>query len=84
MTVVADHLGTADVLATSLFVIGAEGIDWAVARYGCVVLAVDADGLLHTGGDLSPLLARADPQPAAQKTLRVTGQAFGSPSRSLS
>ena len=42
VTVVADDLGTADVLATSLFVIGAEGIDWAVARYGCVVLAVDA------------------------------------------
>ena len=47
-----------------LFVLGAEGIDWAVARYGCVVLAMDARGVLHTGGDLSPLLARADPAAA--------------------
>ena len=64
VTVVADDLGTADVLATTLFVLGPEGIDWAVARYGCVVLAMDARGGLHTGGDLSPLLARADPTAA--------------------
>ena len=59
-TVVADDLGTADVLATTLFVLGVDGIDWAVATYGCVVLAVDERGQLHTGGELSPLLARAD------------------------
>ena len=84
VTVVAGDLGTADVLATTLFVLGADGIDWAVTTYGCVVLAVDDRGLLHTGGELSPLLARPDPHLPAKKSLRLLGQADGSPSRSLS
>jgi len=43
LTVVAATLTEADATATAAFAMGAEGIDWAAARKGCEVFAVDAD-----------------------------------------
>ncbi|MDX3456362.1 FAD:protein FMN transferase [Streptomyces sp. ME02-8801-2C] len=43
LTVVAPTLTEADATATAAFAMGAEGIDWAAARKGCEVFAVDAD-----------------------------------------
>ncbi|WP_404829168.1 FAD:protein FMN transferase [Streptomyces albicerus] len=43
MTVVASSLTEADATATAAFAMGAEGIDWAAAREGCEVFAVDAE-----------------------------------------
>ena len=43
LTVVAPTLTEADATATAAFAMGAEGIDWAAAREGCEVFAVDAD-----------------------------------------
>ncbi|MDN0197325.1 FAD:protein FMN transferase [Streptomyces sp. S.PNR 29] len=42
MTVVAASLTVADAVATAAFALGAEGIEWAAAREGCEVFAVDA------------------------------------------
>jgi thiamine biosynthesis lipoprotein len=42
MTVVASSLTEADTVATAAFALGAEGIEWAAAREGCEVFAVDA------------------------------------------
>jgi len=41
MTVVAPSLTEADATATAAFAMGAEGIEWAAARKGCEVFAVD-------------------------------------------
>jgi len=43
LTVVAPTLTEADAMATAAFAMGAEGIDWAAARKGCEVFAVDTD-----------------------------------------
>jgi thiamine biosynthesis lipoprotein len=43
LTVVAPTLTEADATATAAFAMGAEGIEWAAARKGCEVFAVDAD-----------------------------------------
>ncbi|WP_374008850.1 FAD:protein FMN transferase [Leifsonia sp. LS-T14] len=60
-TVVADDLTTADVLATAVFALGADGIPWALASGARGVLALDASGRLLGGGRL----AFAQPAPAA-------------------
>jgi len=43
LTVVASSLTEADATATAAFAMGAEGIEWAAAREGCEVFAVDAE-----------------------------------------
>ncbi|MCX4978809.1 MULTISPECIES: FAD:protein FMN transferase [unclassified Streptomyces] len=43
MTVVAPSLTEADATATAAFAMGAEGIEWAAAREGCEVFAVDTE-----------------------------------------
>lgn len=51
LTVVAATLTEADATATAAFAMGAEGVDWAAARKGCEVFAVDADRqVLRTAG----------------------------------
>lgn len=42
VTVVAPTLTEADAVATAAFAMGAEGVEWAAAREGCEVFAVDA------------------------------------------
>lgn len=42
LTVVAPTLTEADATATAAFAMGADGIEWAAARKGCEVFAVDA------------------------------------------
>ncbi|WP_221360213.1 FAD:protein FMN transferase [Streptomyces beigongshangae] len=42
LSVVAASLTEADATATAAFAMGAEGVDWAAARPGCEVFAVDA------------------------------------------
>ncbi|MEU6099196.1 FAD:protein FMN transferase [Streptomyces flaveolus] len=42
LTVVAPTLTEADAVATAAFAMGAEGVEWAAAREGCEVFAVDA------------------------------------------
>ncbi|GHG89711.1 FAD:protein FMN transferase [Streptomyces lanatus] len=41
LSVVASSLTVADTVATAAFAMGAEGVDWAAAREGCEVFAVD-------------------------------------------
>ncbi|MDV9176742.1 FAD:protein FMN transferase [Streptomyces sp. W16] len=43
LSVVAASLTEADATATAAFAMGPEGVDWAAARPGCEVFAVDAD-----------------------------------------
>jgi thiamine biosynthesis lipoprotein len=43
LTVVARSLTEADATATAAFAMGAEGIEWAAAREGCEVFAVDVE-----------------------------------------
>ncbi|WP_432173234.1 FAD:protein FMN transferase [Streptomyces sp. Tue6028] len=43
VTVVAPSLTEADATATAAFAMGAEGVEWAAARDGCEVFAVDSD-----------------------------------------
>ena len=43
LTVVAPTLTEADATATAAFAMGTAGIEWAAARTGCEVFAVDAD-----------------------------------------
>ncbi|MFD4548204.1 FAD:protein FMN transferase [Streptomyces sp. NPDC058466] len=51
VTVVAPSLTEADATATAAFALGAEGVDWAAAREGCEVFAVDAEReVLRTAG----------------------------------
>lgn len=51
-TVVADDLTTADVLATTVFAIGRDGVDHALRSGARGVLAVDASGRIIAAGDL--------------------------------
>ncbi|WP_431279913.1 FAD:protein FMN transferase [Leifsonia poae] len=53
VTVVADDLTTADVLATAVFVLGPDGLPWALDRGARGVLAVTSDGELLGAGDLA-------------------------------
>ncbi|MFF4349493.1 FAD:protein FMN transferase [Streptomyces sp. NPDC001530] len=51
VTVVAPSLTEADATATAAFALGAEGVEWAAAREGCEVFAVDAERrVLRTAG----------------------------------
>jgi thiamine biosynthesis lipoprotein len=48
---VAPSLTEADATATAAFAMGAEGVEWAAAREGCEVFAVDAERrVLRTAG----------------------------------
>lgn len=42
LTVIADDLTVADATSTAAFAMGLEGVEWAAARPGCTVFAVDA------------------------------------------
>ncbi|MFE0856832.1 FAD:protein FMN transferase [Streptomyces mutabilis] len=51
VTVVAPTLTKADTVATAAFAMGADGVEWAAAREGCEVFAVDAGRrVLRTAG----------------------------------
>ncbi|MGW1951286.1 FAD:protein FMN transferase [Streptomyces sp. NPDC001920] len=51
LTVVAPSLTLADTTATAAFAMGTEGVEWAAARAGCEVFAVDAERrVLRTEG----------------------------------
>ncbi|MFG3020191.1 FAD:protein FMN transferase [Streptomyces sp. NPDC048254] len=51
LTVVASSLTEADSVATAAFAMGAEGVEWAAARPGCEVFAVDTGRqVLRTAG----------------------------------
>ncbi|OSC61047.1 thiamine biosynthesis protein [Streptomyces sp. 4F] len=51
VTVVAPTLTEADTVATAAFAMGADGVEWAAARDGCEVFAVDAGRrVLRTAG----------------------------------
>ncbi len=51
LTVVASSLTLADTTATAAFAMGTEGVEWAAARPGCEVFAVDAERrVLRTEG----------------------------------
>jgi thiamine biosynthesis lipoprotein len=52
-TVVADDLTTADVLATTVFALGPDGVDHALHSGARGVLAVDASGRILAAGDLA-------------------------------
>ncbi len=60
VTVIAEDLTTADVLATTVFVLGPDGPAWAAERYDCSVLAVTESGTFIDGGDLRRWLARGE------------------------
>lgn len=62
VTVVADELTWADAIATAVFALGPEGVDWAVEYYDCRVLAWSTSGELLSGGDVRSLLARPAPR----------------------
>lgn len=66
VTVLADTLTLADVLATAVCVLGPAGVDWAAERYDCAVLAVTADGRLLSAGPLRKHLA----PPSARRPAR--------------
>ena len=51
-TVVADDLTTADILATAVFALGRQGIDWAVLRGARGVLALTDAGELVAAGSI--------------------------------
>jgi len=51
VSVVAPTLTEADAVATAAFAMGTEGVEWAAARQGCEVFAVDAERkVLRTAG----------------------------------
>ncbi|MFC8094458.1 FAD:protein FMN transferase [Streptomyces sp. NPDC057301] len=51
LSVVASSLTVADTVATAAFAMGTEGVEWAAARPGCEVFAVDAGRrVFRTGG----------------------------------
>jgi thiamine biosynthesis lipoprotein len=53
VTVVADDLTTADVLAKAVFALGRDGVGWAVGAGARGVLAVDRSGALLSAGELA-------------------------------
>jgi thiamine biosynthesis lipoprotein len=58
VSVIAPDLTTADVLATTVYAMGQDGVSWAAQRYDCAILAVAETGKLIDGGDLRRWLAR--------------------------
>ncbi|CAL9403136.1 FAD:protein FMN transferase [Streptomyces sp. Tu 3180] len=73
VTVVAPTLTEADAVATAAFALGREGIDWAAAREGCEVFAVDADRRVsRTAG--FPVAGAGQ---AVRRASRVPGSAGG-------
>ncbi|MFF1632485.1 FAD:protein FMN transferase [Leifsonia sp. NPDC058248] len=52
VTVVAPDLTTADVLATSVFALGEDGVDWALGHGALGVIAIADDGRLLAAGAL--------------------------------
>ncbi|HEY5222154.1 MAG TPA: FAD:protein FMN transferase [Microbacteriaceae bacterium] len=52
VSVIAPSLTMADVLATAVFALGADGLEWAVHDYQCSVFAVRSDGSMITAGPL--------------------------------
>lgn len=58
VTVIAEDLVTADVLATTVFVLGPDGPAWAVERYDCSVLAVTDSRTIIDAGDLRRWIAQ--------------------------
>jgi thiamine biosynthesis lipoprotein len=59
VSVIAADLTTADVLATTVYAMGEDGVGWAAERYDCGVLAVTDSGRLIDGGDARRWLANA-------------------------
>jgi thiamine biosynthesis lipoprotein len=57
VSVISADLTTADVLATTVYAMGADGVRWAAERYECAILAVTDSGELIDGGDLRRALA---------------------------
>ena len=57
VTVVADDLVTADILATTVFALGPPGVGWAACEFDCRVLALTEQDDILTGGDVESLLA---------------------------
>ena len=56
LTVVAADLAVADATATAAFAMGRDGVAWADAQPGCLVLAVTSDGLLQRSTGLDDVL----------------------------
>ncbi|MEO8908574.1 MAG: FAD:protein FMN transferase [Microbacteriaceae bacterium] len=56
VSVIATSLTTADVVATAVFALGEDGVEWAVQNYECGVFAVRSDGSSLTSGPV-PLAA---------------------------
>ena len=59
LTVVAADLTTADITATAAFALGRDGVAWAAAQPGCLVLAVTDDGQVLRSAGLDDLLVPA-------------------------
>lgn len=57
VSVISPDLTTADVLATTVYAMGQDGVSWAAERYDCAILAVAETGKLIAGGDLRRWLA---------------------------
>lgn len=58
LTVVADDLTTADAVSTAAFAMGRDGIAWAHAQPGCLVLAVDEHRRVRWSPELEDLIVR--------------------------
>ncbi|HWU58999.1 MAG TPA: FAD:protein FMN transferase [Microbacteriaceae bacterium] len=59
VSVIAPDLTTADVLATAVYAMGADGVSWAAERYECAIFAVADSGEIIDGGDVRRALAIA-------------------------
>lgn len=59
VSVIAADLTTADVLATTVFAMGADGPRWAAERYDCSILALTYTGAFIGAGELRRWLAPA-------------------------
>jgi thiamine biosynthesis lipoprotein len=59
VSVIAEGLTVADVLATTVYAMGEEGVPWAAERYDCGILALTEAGELIDGGDVRRWLAPA-------------------------
>lgn len=58
VSVISPDLTTADVLATTVYAMGPDGVGWAAERYDCAILAVAETGEMIEGGALRSWLAR--------------------------
>lgn len=52
VTVIADSMAIADVLAATVCVLGVDAVRWASSTFDCAILAVDRFGDLHTAGPI--------------------------------